>query len=140
MKRCNPRSLSDTLPACSVVRFGNRRAGVKYARNTLAMLPPFALQYPIFPALTGTTLAVDHARSAAFCLVALWQTCVAEAGISSFRRRCLGMGGRCCLLLTEQPDLQPVEIEINHRRSVQREDLRHCKATDNGIAERLPDL
>src|SRR6266403_3420827 len=55
--------------------------------------------------------------------------------VRSFGGLCLcAAGGRLLLLLPEQPALQPVEVDIDNRRRIEREDLRHCQAADDGIA------
>src|SRR5260370_35145104 len=46
-------------------------------------------------------------------------------------------GGCLLLLLPEQPALQPVEVDIDNRCRIEREDLRQSEAADDGIAERL---
>src|SRR6267154_2542149 len=54
----------------------------------------------------------------------------------SFGSRLLSVPGRCLLLLfSVQPALQPVEIDINNRRRIKRENLRQSEAAHDGIAE-----
>src|SRR6267378_6034081 len=60
----------------------------------------------------------------------------------SFGGRRLWTAGsrRLLLLFPEQPGLQAVEVDIDDRRRIQREDLRQREAADDGIAERLANL
>ena len=44
------------------------------------------------------------------------------------------------LLLTEQPALQLVEIDVDNRRRIEGENLRQGEAADDGIAARLPNF
>jgi len=44
------------------------------------------------------------------------------------------------LLFTEQPRLQPVEVDVDDRRREQREHLTDEQAADHCVAERLADL
>jgi hypothetical protein len=43
-------------------------------------------------------------------------------------------------LARRNPALQPIEIEIDHRRGEQREQLAQREAADHGVAERLAQL
>src|SRR3984893_12034060 len=56
------------------------------------------------------------------------------------RRRCLTRSGLRLLLVAEQPSLRLVEIDINNRRRIERENLRQREAADDGIAERLANI
>src|ERR1700738_3990213 len=49
----------------------------------------------------------------------------------------LSVAGRHVCLYTEQPGLQPVEIDIDDGRRIEGEDLRQGEAADDGVAERL---
>src|SRR5215831_17281030 len=51
----------------------------------------------------------------------------------------LGLALRARLVAPE-PDLHAVEIKINHRRSVERQELAQREAADHGVAERLAQL
>src|SRR5262245_17762829 len=67
----------------------------------------------------------------------------AEQPYHLLRRRPLGLAewrGRAPAPVPEQPALEVVEVEIDHRRRIERQDLRQCQTSDNGIAEWLPYL
>src|SRR6202023_1472159 len=49
-------------------------------------------------------------------------------------------GGRLLPPLPEDPGLQPVEIDIDDRRRIERENLRQGQAADDGVTERLANL
>src|SRR5258705_11651608 len=49
-------------------------------------------------------------------------------------------GGCLLLLLPEQPALQPVEVDIDNRCRIERENLRQSEAPDDGAAGRLANL
>src|ERR1700730_13986258 len=60
---------------------------------------------------------------------------------TSFGGQWLGVaGGRLLPLLPEDPGLQPVEVDIDDRRRVERQNLRQKQAADDGVAERLAKL
>src|SRR6202165_1296008 len=54
-------------------------------------------------------------------------------------RRCVA-GGRRLRLFSEQPGLQPVEIDVDNRRRIEGENLRQSEATADGVTERLANL
>src|SRR5204862_6479715 len=59
----------------------------------------------------------------------------------SFGGLWLCVSGGCLLLLfPEQPALQPVEVDVDNRRRIERENLRQREPADDGVAERLADL
>src|ERR1700757_3321830 len=60
--------------------------------------------------------------------------------LRSFGGHWLCAAGSRLLLVSEQPALQPVEIDVNDRRRIEREDLRHRESTDDGVTERLADF
>src|SRR5438445_13135089 len=43
-------------------------------------------------------------------------------------------------LVAPEPDLHAVEIEVDHRRGVERQQLAQREAADHGVAERLAQL
>src|SRR5712672_1473638 len=60
----------------------------------------------------------------------------------SFRGLRLDMAGARLLLFSssEDPALQPVEIDIDDRRRIESENLRQSEAADDGVTERLANL
>src|SRR6476660_8959160 len=66
--------------------------------------------------------------------------CIEPPGSPSFSRRQLGLSFDRRLAPAEQPVLQPVEIDVDHRCRVQREQLRYGETANDGVAQRLADL
>src|ERR1700719_1347809 len=66
-----------------------------------------------------------------------------ERGLSkhaSFGGRCLRVSGCRLLPCSEQPGLQPGQVDVDDRRRVKSENLRQRKAADDGVTEWLGDL
>src|SRR4051812_23151422 len=49
-------------------------------------------------------------------------------------------GGRLRSLSSEHPGLQPIEVDVDDRRRIERQDLRQSETADDGVAERLAKL